>query len=414
MSMPFQIAEAEGRADPDLVAARSGSVLALLGHLGVLQFSGEDAESFLQGQLSCDVAAVGLRSSAYGAYCSPKGRMLANFLLWREEAGFQLALSRDLTASIHARISKFVLRAKVKVSDASDAIVLAGAAGPEADQALREAFPDLPKEPDQVSRRPDTGTVVRLKDGRYFLALSPPSASALRQRLANVLVPVGAHAWRWLDIRNGVPLVTTATQDRLVPQMANFELLGGVSFSKGCYTGQEVVARMQHLGKLNRTGRSGRLSLQRRSRRPGERDRRQRGKLARRGARPAGGSADREPRGLDRAPEVAQRARAPLPPPALRRRVTLSFYIYYRVPAQNAERARAVVRELQRELAGSAGISGRLLRRRDDETTWMEIYENVQDGARFEAELAKLVERRGLAALLVPGSSRKQEVFRSF
>jgi len=252
MSMPFQIAEAAGRADPDLVAARSGSVLALLGHLGVLQFSGEDAESFLQGQLSCDVAAVGLRSSAYGAYCSPKGRMLANFLLWREEAGFQLALSRDLTASIHARISKFVLRAKVKVSDASDAIVLAGAAGPEADQALREAFPDLPKEPDQVSRRPDTGTVVRLKDGRYFLALSPPSASALRQRLANVLVPVGAHAWRWLDIRNGVPLVTTATQDRLVPQMANFELLGGVSFSKGCYTGQEVVARMQHLGKLRR------------------------------------------------------------------------------------------------------------------------------------------------------------------
>ena len=81
MSMPFQIAEAAGRADPDLVAARSGSVLALLGHLGVLQFSGEDAESFLQGQLSCDVAAVGLRSSAYGAYCSPKGRMLANFLL---------------------------------------------------------------------------------------------------------------------------------------------------------------------------------------------------------------------------------------------------------------------------------------------------------------------------------------------
>ena len=252
MSMPFQIAEAAGQADPDLVAARSGSVIALLGHLGVLQFSGEDAETFLQGQLSCDVAAVGLRSSAYGAYCSPKGRMLANFLLWREEAGFHMALSRDLSASIHTRLSKFVLRAKVKVSDASDAIVLAGAAGPKADQALREVFPDLPKEPNQASRRPDTGTVVKVKDGRYLLALTPSSAVALRQRLANVLVPVGAHAWRWLDIRNGVPWVTAATQDQLVPQMANFELLGGVSFSKGCYTGQEVVARMQHLGKLRR------------------------------------------------------------------------------------------------------------------------------------------------------------------
>ena len=92
----------------------------------------------------------------------------------------------------------------------------------------------------------------------------------------------------------------------------------------------------------------------------------------------------------------------------------LGYYIYYRVPAQNAERARAAVRELQRELSDIAGISGRLLRRRDDEATWMEIYENVQDGARFEAELARLVERHGLVTLLVPGSSRTQEVFRSF
>jgi len=94
--------------------------------------------------------------------------------------------------------------------------------------------------------------------------------------------------------------------------------------------------------------------------------------------------------------------------------VKLNFYIYYRVPAQNADRARAAVNALQRELSDNAGVGGRLLRRRDDETTWMEIYENVQDGARFEAELAKLVERHGLAALLVPGSSRKQEVFRAF
>jgi len=94
--------------------------------------------------------------------------------------------------------------------------------------------------------------------------------------------------------------------------------------------------------------------------------------------------------------------------------VKLNFYIYYRVPAQNADRARAAVNALQRELSDNARVGGRLLRRRDDETTWMEIYENVQDGARFEAELAKLVERHGLAALLVPGSSRKQEVFRAF
>src|SRR6266849_8511534 len=118
--------------------------------------------------------------------------------------------------------------------------------------ALREVFTDFPEHPNEVSRRPGTGTVIKLKDGRFLLALTPSSAVALRQGLANSLVPVGAGAWRWLDIRNGVPWVTAATQDQLVPQMANFELLGGVSFHKGCYTGQEVVARMQHLGKLKR------------------------------------------------------------------------------------------------------------------------------------------------------------------
>ena len=92
----------------------------------------------------------------------------------------------------------------------------------------------------------------------------------------------------------------------------------------------------------------------------------------------------------------------------------LSYYVYYRVPAENAKRARAAVSALQRELSDLTGIAGRLLRRRDDETTWMEIYEGVADAARFEAELAELVKHHGLAALLVPGSSRKQEIFRGF
>ena len=94
--------------------------------------------------------------------------------------------------------------------------------------------------------------------------------------------------------------------------------------------------------------------------------------------------------------------------------MTLSYYIYYRVPPDNAARARAAVGALQRELSATTGIGGRLLRRRDDETTWMEIYESVPDGAAFEAKLAELAERHGIAALLAHGSSRKQEVFRSF
>src|SRR3989441_1974902 len=158
MSLPLHHAQPAGTADADLAAARSGSVLALLDHLGVLQFSGEDAGTFLQGQLSCDVANVGLRSSAYGAYCSPKGRMLANFLLWREEAGFFMALSRDIVPAVQKNISRFVLRSKVKVSDASDGVVLVGAAGPQAEGALRGGVFHFSREPHRVFPLPDART----------------------------------------------------------------------------------------------------------------------------------------------------------------------------------------------------------------------------------------------------------------
>jgi len=94
--------------------------------------------------------------------------------------------------------------------------------------------------------------------------------------------------------------------------------------------------------------------------------------------------------------------------------VTLSYYVYYRVPPENAERARTAVEAMQRELSDTSGVAGRLLRRRDDAATWMEIYEQVRDPARFEALLAGLVERHALSALLAPASSRKQEVFRDF
>ena len=252
MSLPLQHTEPAGTSNPDLVATGSGGIFAPLDHLGVLQFSGEDAGAFLQAQLSCDVAGVSLRSSTWGAYCSPKGRMLANFLLWREEAGFFMALSRDILPAVQKYISKFVLRSKVKVSDASDAVVLAGAAGAQADRALRGVFSDFPATPNEVCRAPGTGTVVRLEDGRFVLALAASAAPALLRRLEGSLRPADARVWRWLDIRQGLPLVTAPTQDKLIPQMANLELIGGVNFDKGCYPGQEVVARTQHLGKVKR------------------------------------------------------------------------------------------------------------------------------------------------------------------
>jgi tRNA-modifying protein YgfZ len=205
---------------------------ARLDHLGTLRFSGQDAEAFLQGQLTCDVAGLALRSSSHGAYCNAKGRMLATFLLWRDESGFAMALSRELVAPVQGKIARFVLRSKVTIADASDSLVLVGATGAEAERSLAGS----------------PGSHLRLPDGRLLLALPATAAGeALRRlRLAD------AALWRWLDIRRGLPRITAETQDQFVPQMANLELLGGVSFDKGCYTGQEIVARAQHLGKVKR------------------------------------------------------------------------------------------------------------------------------------------------------------------
>ncbi len=219
---------AEDRVAP-LPGRPAEHLVAKLDHLGTLRFSGGDAEAFLQGQLTCDVAEIGARSGGYGAYCSPRGRMLANFLLWRDDHGFVMVLSRDLLASVHKQISRFVLRSRVKIDDTSDSTVLVGAVGVPAER--------LPGSPS-----------LRLKDGRLLLALPAATASEALRGL-----PIAdAASWRWLDIRYGLPLVSAVTRDQFVPQMANLELIGGVSFEKGCYTGQEIVARAQHLGKVKR------------------------------------------------------------------------------------------------------------------------------------------------------------------
>ncbi|HKW38038.1 MAG TPA: folate-binding protein [Burkholderiales bacterium] len=218
----------------DRLTPRAGRLaenfVAKLDHLGTLRFSGEEAEVFLQGQLSCDVAALGPRASVYGAFCSAKGRMLANFLLWRRDDGFTMVLSRDLVASVSKQISKFVLRSRVKVEDTSDSILLVGATGGAGERLLATSPP------------------AKLKDGRLLFALLADAAPGA----LGGLPLADAALWRWSEIRSGLPLITAATQDQFIPQMANLELLGGISFDKGCYTGQEIIARTQHLGKVKR------------------------------------------------------------------------------------------------------------------------------------------------------------------
>ena len=235
----------------ELSAAANSDVMADLSHLGLLGVTGEDAQAFLQSQLSCDVNGLGKAASSFGAYCSPKGRMLASFLVWPEGDGYFLALSRALVGVTANRLGRFVLRSKVVVTDRTGDRRLIGAAGRAAAPTLHAALGTVPASPLRVSRS-DGATVIRLAQDRFLVAVPSDRAEALWGALSSALRPVGTPCWEWLDITAGIPQVTERTQDEFVPQMANLELLGGVSFQKGCYPGQEVVARMQYLGKAKR------------------------------------------------------------------------------------------------------------------------------------------------------------------
>jgi len=242
-----------GDASGELSAAASTAVLCDLSHCGVLGFAGDDAQSFLQGQLTCDVREATRTASRPGALCTPKGRALATFRLWQDAQGYLLQLPADLLEPVRKRLSMYVLRAKVKVSDRSADSIRLGVAGPKAATGLIEALGlaaagALPDAPGVLEH--GRIQVLALDGGRFELVIPPDEARALWQTLAGRFTPAGAPAWQWSAIAAGEAMLGVPTQDQFVPQMLNLDLVGGIGFDKGCYTGQEIVARTQYLGKL--------------------------------------------------------------------------------------------------------------------------------------------------------------------
>ena len=225
-------------------------------HIGwaVLHVAGDDAAAFLQGQLSSDVTSLGAGEGQYWSYNSAKGRMLANGALWRlpagdAEAGIVMLLAGDLAEAIRRRLSMFVLRAKAKVDDASARHVLIGLAGNENAAAARDAFGIVPA-PLRAVPFDGGASAFMLPDRRIVIVAAVANAPILQAALARHASSVDADTWRWFGIAAGVPWITAATANVFVPQTANWDVLGGVNFRKGCYTGQEIIARMQYLGRL--------------------------------------------------------------------------------------------------------------------------------------------------------------------
>ncbi|AJY20431.1 aminomethyltransferase folate-binding domain protein [Burkholderia ambifaria AMMD] len=225
-----------------------------LPQFGVIDVAGDDAATFLHSQLTNDIEHLDAASARLSGYCSAKGRLLASFLAWRAGHGVQLLVSKDVQAAVQKRLSMFVLRAKAKLTDASDTLAVVGFAG-DVREALSGIFDALP---DGMHVKVDgpAGALIRVPDAagrKRYLWIGPRAEVDARLAALGGKLPVVSPAvWDWLDVRAGEPRITQPAVEQFVPQMVNFDVIGAVNFRKGCYPGQEVVARSQYRGTIKR------------------------------------------------------------------------------------------------------------------------------------------------------------------
>ena len=232
-------------------AAAQGNVLADLSDLSLIRARGADTQNFLNGQLSNDLRRLDATHSQLAAWCSPKGRMLAIFRLFRRGDDTLLQMPSSLLETTQKRLKMFVLRAKVTLDHVDNELISLGISGPEAEKLLRDVAGIAPTVVDGCETGNDITTIKIAGPLPRFEIIAPAdTAKKLWDALKNKAAPVGPPVWQWLDIMAGIPSVAPETSEAFVPQMANLEIVGGVNFKKGCYPGQEIVARMQYLGRL--------------------------------------------------------------------------------------------------------------------------------------------------------------------
>ena len=224
-----------------------------LSYLGLIQLEGEDAVDFMQGQFTNDSREISVEASQMSGFCSPKGRMLALFRIIEHNGTYLLQLPIAVLEGVKKRLQMFVLRSKVTITDAGNDLVSLGLAGSCAEELLQDLFPSVPTETDQAVNANGI-TCVRMGGAvpRFQLIVAADQAADLWKKLSIKAQATNSTSWKLLSVRAGEPIVHSETIEAFVPQMTNMQLVNGLSFKKGCYTGQEVVARMQYLGKLKR------------------------------------------------------------------------------------------------------------------------------------------------------------------
>jgi len=220
-----------------------------LSHEGVLAVRGADAGKFLQGQLTCNINYLSDDRASLGARCTQKGRMQSSFRIVLEGDGVLLAMAGELLEPQLADLKKYAVFSKSKLTDESASWVRFGLK--HGDAALSSLGLELPADTDNVVRHEGL-IAIRVSPDRAELWVPADQANIIKGKLSAQLSEAELNQWLLGQIRAGIGQVMPSTRELFIPQMLNLQAVGGVSFKKGCYTGQEIVARMQYLGKLKR------------------------------------------------------------------------------------------------------------------------------------------------------------------
>jgi folate-binding protein YgfZ len=230
-----------------------------LTQFALISASGVDATNFLHSQFTNDITSLPENQACLAGYCSTKGRLLASLLVWKaaksEEESILLEVPAELQEAFQKRLQVFVMRSKVKLNHITESHAIVGILGNATATALTEWFSTLPTAPYELIHN-EAGTLIRLADAgktaRYQWIMTKPLLDEIWPTMDKKFPVLPAHVWSLSEIHAGIPHISLATQEKFVPQMVNYELIGAVNFKKGCYPGQEIVARTHYLGKQKR------------------------------------------------------------------------------------------------------------------------------------------------------------------
>lgn len=235
-----------------VASARLPLTLMTLDDWALATLVGADSEKYLQGQVTADVSQMTEHQHLLAAHCDPKGKMWSNLRLFRRQDGFALIERRSLRDAQLTELKKYAVFSKVTIA-ADDELVLLGVAGFQARAALKNLFSELPDAEKQVTNDGATSLLwFEHPAERFLLVTDVATAERVTQALRGEAQLNNSQQWLTLNIEAGIPVIDAANSGQFIPQATNLQALGGISFKKGCYTGQEMVARAKFRGANKR------------------------------------------------------------------------------------------------------------------------------------------------------------------